>query len=71
MRQGQDVTLAATGGILGEALRAADLLPYEGIEARVLSVHTIKPLDAEYPVRPRHATPAGSSPSRNTRSPAG
>jgi transketolase len=47
VRQGRDVTLAATGGILGEALLAADALASEGIEARVLSVHTIQPLDVE------------------------
>ena len=47
VRQGQDVTLAATGGVLGEALRAAGILASEGIEARVLSVHTIQPLDVE------------------------
>jgi transketolase len=45
IRQGSDVTLAATGGILGEALRAADLLALDGVTCRVLSVHTIKPLD--------------------------
>jgi transketolase len=44
-RQGWDVTLAATGGILGEALRAADLLAADGVSCRVLSVHTVKPLD--------------------------
>jgi len=47
VRQGRDLTLAATGGVLGEALRAADALASDGIEARVLSVHTIQPLDAE------------------------
>jgi transketolase len=45
VRRGSDVTLAATGGILGEALRAADALGGQGISCRVLSVHTIKPLD--------------------------
>lgn len=45
IRQGFDVTLAATGGILGEALRAADLLAARGVTCRVLSVHTVKPLD--------------------------
>jgi transketolase len=40
------VTLAATGGILGEALLAADALAVQGIFCRVLSVHTVKPLDA-------------------------
>jgi transketolase len=45
IRDGRDVTLAATGGILGEGLRAADLLSADGLSCRVLSVHTIKPLD--------------------------
>lgn len=45
IRQGWDVTLAATGGILGEALHAADLLAASGVTSRVLSVHTVKPLD--------------------------
>ena len=45
VRDGLDVTLAATGGVLGEALSAADMLADEGIFCRVLSVHTIKPLD--------------------------
>jgi len=45
VRAGSDVTLAATGGILGEALAAADLLDEQGVQSRVLSVHTIKPLD--------------------------
>ncbi|MCA9232633.1 MAG: hypothetical protein KDA57_18430 [Planctomycetales bacterium] len=47
VREGHDITLAATGGILAEALAAAERLAEEGIEARVLSVHTLKPLDEE------------------------
>jgi len=45
LRQGGDVTLAATGAVVGRALDAAQLLQAEGIDARVLSVPTIKPLD--------------------------
>ena len=45
VQEGSDVTLAATGGIVGEALRAAEILAGQGIRSRVLSVHTIKPLD--------------------------
>ena len=45
IRDGSDVTLAATGGILGEAFLAAEMLDAQGIRARVLSVHTVKPLD--------------------------
>lgn len=45
VRKGWDVTLAASGGILGETLSAADLLATHGVSCRVLSVHTVKPLD--------------------------
>ena len=47
VRDGRDVTLAATGGILSEALSAADDLARHGIAARVLSVHTLKPFDGD------------------------
>ena len=47
LREGRDVTLVATGGILGGALRAADQLAAAGIEARVLSVHTLRPFDTD------------------------
>ena len=47
VREGSNVTLAATGGILCEALLASELLAGSGISCRVLSVHTIKPLDSE------------------------
>jgi transketolase len=47
VREGRDVTLAATGGILSEALSAADDLARHGITARVLSVHTLKPFDGD------------------------
>lgn len=47
VREGHDLTLVACGGILAEATRAAELLTQIGIQARVLSMHTIKPLDGE------------------------
>jgi len=47
LRAGADVTLAATGVLMGEALAAADLLAARGLSAEVLDVHTVKPLDAE------------------------
>ena len=47
MRKGGDVTIIATGIMVYMALEAADTLASEGIEARVISMHTIKPLDAE------------------------
>ena len=47
LREGTDVTVVATGVTVVRALRAADELAREGIEARVLSMPTIKPLDTE------------------------
>ncbi len=47
VRDGADVTLAATGLMVQRALAAADILAGKGISARVLDVHTIKPLDTE------------------------
>jgi transketolase len=47
VRDGSDITLAATGGILGEAILAADFLAGAGISCRVLSIHTVKPLDVD------------------------
>jgi transketolase len=46
-RDGEDVVIFATGGILCEAIAAADALAPEGISVRVIDVHTIKPLDVE------------------------
>lgn len=47
MREGKDVTLISTGGILLNVVRAAELLQKEGLKTRVLSMHTVKPVDAE------------------------
>nr|WP_210736707.1 transketolase C-terminal domain-containing protein [Cellulomonas hominis] len=47
LRQGADVTIAATGTVVSRALEAAEVLAAEGVDARVLAVPTIKPLDEE------------------------
>ncbi|MCL4844574.1 MAG: transketolase family protein [Bryobacteraceae bacterium] len=47
LRPGSDVTLCGTGLLVAECLLAADLLAAEGVSARVLDFHTIKPLDEE------------------------
>ncbi len=47
LRDGKDVTIAATGIMTAEALRAAEILEKEGISVRVINVGTIKPLDGE------------------------
>ena len=47
MREGSDVTLVATGMMASLALEAAEQLQKEGIDAAVVNIHTIKPLDKE------------------------
>ena len=47
MKNGSDVTIVATGLMVNEALEAAALLENDGISARVVNIHTIKPLDKE------------------------
>lgn len=47
LRQGHDLTIAATGHLVWEALKAAETLQSRGISAHVLNIHTIKPLDTE------------------------
>ena len=47
LRDGSDVTIAATGLMVQRAVAAADMLAGQGVSARVLDVHTIKPLDTE------------------------
>ena len=44
-RKGNDVAIIACGVMLNEAIEAADILSSEGIEASVVDMHTIKPLD--------------------------
>ena len=47
LRDGADVTLAATGLMVQRAMAAAEMLAAKGVSARVLDFHTIKPLDTE------------------------
>lgn len=47
MRDGSDVTLIGCGLLVSESLKAADSLEKEGISARVVNMHTIKPLDRD------------------------
>ena len=47
LRDGKDVTIVATGILVGEAIKAGELLAAEGIDARIINIHTIKPIDAE------------------------
>lgn len=47
MKKGNALTIIATGTLVWEALLAADQLEKEGIHARVINLHTIKPIDEE------------------------
>lgn len=47
LREGKDVTVIATGLPVANCLEAAEKLAAEGIEAKVINIHTIKPLDEE------------------------
>ena len=47
LREGTDATIAATGLMVARALEAAELLASEGIQVRLLNVHTLKPIDEE------------------------
>ena len=47
LKEGKDVTIIATGLCVNEALEAAKLLAADGIDAEVINIHTIKPLDED------------------------
>ena len=47
LRKGKDVAIIATGLEVGESLAAAEMLAADGIDAKVINIHTIKPLDEE------------------------
>ena len=47
LKDGDDVSICATGLMVGYALEAAELLKADGINARVINIHTIKPIDKE------------------------
>ena len=51
LREGKDVAIIANGLCVAESLAAAEKLAAEGIEARVINMHTIKPLDEELVIK--------------------
>ena len=58
MKDGKDVTFIATGIMVDMAMQAADELAKEGISARVINIHTIKPLDKDIVIDAAKATGA-------------
>ena len=47
MKEGKDVCIMACGSMVYESLMSAEILEKEGIKARVLNIHTIKPIDKQ------------------------
>ncbi len=47
LREGSDISIIATGLMVSEALKAAEILAAEGVSAEVINIHTIKPIDKE------------------------
>jgi len=58
LADGKDVTIVATGLMVQYALEAKDILAKEGIEARVINIHTIKPIDEEIIIKAAKETGA-------------
>lgn len=56
LREGKDLTIIATGLPVGNCLEAAERLAADGIEAKVINIHTIKPLDKELIIEAAKAT---------------
>lgn len=58
LSEGNDVTIIATGNMVSKALEARDMLSSDGISARVINIHTIKPIDSELIVKAARETGA-------------
>lgn len=58
LREGKDVTIIATGLMVQEALKAHDMLKEDGIDARLINIHTIKPIDTEIIIKAARETGA-------------
>lgn len=58
LREGTDATIIATGIMVAEAVRAAEMLEKEGISVRILNMFTIKPIDADAIVKAAEETGA-------------
>lgn len=58
LREGKDITIIATGIMVADALEAAEELANEGIDARVIDMHTIKPIDDDAIVKAATETKA-------------
>ncbi|WIF95309.1 transketolase family protein [Caminicella sporogenes] len=58
VKEGSDITIIATGIMVSKALQASEKLSEEGISARVIDIHTIKPIDKDIIVKAANETKA-------------
>lgn len=58
LREGDDITIISTGGIIFEVLQAVDELEKAGISVRLINMHTIKPIDKEIILKAANETQA-------------
>lgn len=58
LKEGNDVTIVATGIMVSVAMEAAELLEKEGINAEIINIHTIKPIDKELLIKSAQKTKA-------------
>lgn len=56
LKEGKDVTIVATGICVDSALQAAEMLKADGVDAEVINIHTIKPLDEDIIVKSAQKT---------------
>lgn len=56
LRDGKDITIFTTGLLVHATLEAAEMLAQDGIDARVINIHTIKPLDEELVIKAAEET---------------
>lgn len=58
LASGHDITIITTGLMVAEALKASEILKKDGISARVINIHTIKPIDKEIIIKAARETKA-------------
>ncbi|NLC68479.1 MAG: transketolase family protein [Clostridiaceae bacterium] len=58
LKEGSDVTVIATGLMVHEAVKAGEMLEAEGINSRIIDIHTIKPIDKELIIKAAKETGA-------------
>ena len=58
LKEGDDVSIIATGLMVQEAVKAAEMLKADGINARVINIHTIKPIDKDIIIKASKETGA-------------